>query len=539
MDLRVEVYIPGSVQTYMVNPRGERFATNPEMWQETYLSAVLRAIMYSDDANYKLAGYRKLDPVPTMEDEVRFLLAAENLFFKGWQLGSDPEIQVATVVHNHLSAGILKYFGDSGRYEQAVNLFEKLWAREPDVSALVSKAYLGMNQEVKAVQIMHRALQENPHNYVLLHVQADFLRSKGQLEWAIKLAKQAVDCAPSEYVTWARLADYYVDAGEWAAALFTLNSCPMFTYNDRDLHRLPQAARTHFPIRKLAAQSKLLNEESANDNKVDPALLRLPAPALRGTFANAYGILTKLASKIGWDVLLKCRSEVFVMEEEYRTQTTEKENNQFAAPSEPQQAASSRENGELSLDPIGKKDGKNKTSDHWLSFTQKRLCERWLDNLFMVLYEDLRVYTIWRAELAHYRSQSIPIHKSATDWEILGELSLRLHHVDEACDAFLQCVTQKFSPRAYQRLLEHCTEVGNIEQSLSMAMYLTAYNYRWYADCIFPGTIAKHIFQIIREEGLGKVSNTLISMNPSPAMLNLMQRYFAYAQEFRIEGSNM
>lgn len=546
VDLRVEVCIPGTVLTYVVNARGERHEATPEIWQETYLSAVLRAILYADDANYRLAGYRKLDPIPTMEHEIRFLLAAENLFFKGWQLGSEPEIQVATIVHNHLSAGILKYFGESSRYEQAVNLFEKLWAREPEVAALVAQSYLGMNQEVKAVQIMHRSLQQNPHNYVLLHVQCDFLREKGKLDWAIRLAKQAVSCAPSEFVTWAKLADCYVDAGEWSAALFTLNSCPMFTYNERDLHRLPQAVRTHFPIRPLAAQSKLLDEDSANDNETDVALLRLPAPALRGTFASAYKILTKLVGKIGWDELLKCRSEVFVMEEEYRSQHPKEET--------PATAPESNEST-TRPDPIGSKDdqgasGKQKQEPgHWMSFTEKRLCERWLDNLFMVLYEDLRIYTIWRAELAHYQAQSMPFRKSGTDWEILGELALRLHHPEEAHEAFLLCIGQKFSPRAYQRLMEQCVELNNIEQALSMALHLVAYNYRWYTDCVFPGAVAKSLFGLIKTEGLSKVSNILISMKPPPAMLRLMQRvrntlygnadqqYFAYAQEFRIPGS--
>ena len=48
------------------------------------------------------------------------------------------------------------------------------------------------------------------------------------------------------------------------------------------------------------------------------ALLRLPAPSLRGTFAKAYAILTQLVNRIGWDELLKTRSTIFVMEEEYR-----------------------------------------------------------------------------------------------------------------------------------------------------------------------------------------------------------------------------
>jgi hypothetical protein len=54
--------------------------------------------------------------------------------------------------------------------------------------------------------------------------------------------------------------------------------------------------------------------------QADPALQRLPAPGLRGTWARAYALLTRLVSQIGWDELLKSRSSVFVMEEEYRMQ---------------------------------------------------------------------------------------------------------------------------------------------------------------------------------------------------------------------------
>lgn len=53
------------------------------MWQEAYLSALLRAIRYADDASYRLAGYRKLDPITTVDAEIRFLKAAEDLFFRG------------------------------------------------------------------------------------------------------------------------------------------------------------------------------------------------------------------------------------------------------------------------------------------------------------------------------------------------------------------------------------------------------------------------------------------------------------------------
>jgi hypothetical protein len=62
---------------------GSRHEATPEIWQETYLSALLRAILYSDDPTYWLEAYRKLDPITTIEGELRFLQAAEALFMKG------------------------------------------------------------------------------------------------------------------------------------------------------------------------------------------------------------------------------------------------------------------------------------------------------------------------------------------------------------------------------------------------------------------------------------------------------------------------
>jgi hypothetical protein len=95
----------------------------------------------------------------------------------------------------------------------------------------------------------------------------------------------------------------------------------MFTYSERDMHRMPAPNKTHLPIKAEIMNSGIMEEDAAGrENEADPNLARLPAPALHGTFAKAYALLTRLASKIGWDDLLKCRSQVFVMEEEYRMQ---------------------------------------------------------------------------------------------------------------------------------------------------------------------------------------------------------------------------
>ena len=101
----MDVKIPGGVNAYVVDLRGERYVVSSSLsslaypdrwfhpknrheapdgiWQETYLSAVLRAILYSDDPTFFLEAYRRLEPITAPDAELRFLQAAEALFMKG------------------------------------------------------------------------------------------------------------------------------------------------------------------------------------------------------------------------------------------------------------------------------------------------------------------------------------------------------------------------------------------------------------------------------------------------------------------------
>ncbi|KAF9188645.1 hypothetical protein BGZ50_001224 [Haplosporangium sp. Z 11] len=665
VDVRVEVKIPGGVESYAVNVRGEKQEATAAIWQETYVSAMLRSILYSDDASYRIPGFRKLDPIPDVDAEKRFFEAAEQLFFRGWLLGSNPEIQVPTIVNNHLTAAIMKYCQESFRYDLGVKFFENLFEREPEVASLLAQSYIGSDEELKAINVLYEALKQFPQSYALLHVQADFLRGKGKLEMALRLAKQAVNCAPSEFTTWAKLTEVYIDLGDYESALLTLNSCPMFTFNERDLQRMPKPAKAHLPIRNDIDLS-LIDDETGREHEAtlaaielvaDPALLRLPAPSLRGTFASAYNLLTRLVSKIGWDELLRCRSLVFVMEEEYRMQKeaeesirkggkrrslnrddefpddappreqllspngtpipiikisteSEREREQEEAEEEARAKAveealekSAEENADQSMEDIklddlslssdkdqdetesgqektngdveateeGSKDDKDDKAEPQLkespikskqiekpsaaaasdeeeteddevelsfSFSNKRLCDRWLDNLFMVLYEDLRQYTIWQTEVRHFRSVQAPYRKSGTDWEIYGDLATRLHHREEAKDAYQRCADQKFSAKALVRLLEIYSDEGQLHKAMEVAIKLCVYQERWYHETIFPTAIAFNMNKLIQSEGLAKVQNTLIALNTTPAVFKLMSRFLTRAKTFDVPGSS-
>lgn len=212
--MRVEVNIPGGTDCYVLDARGDRHPATPAYWQETYLSGMIRSLLYSDDYKYPLRGFRKLNPVPDADAEKRFLDCVLELFWKGPQLGTDAEIQIATNARNHLTRALLRYFGESWRWEIAAGMLEKLAQLDPDVGGLLATAYFGMDEEVRGVRVLHDAVKRSPASYSLLLDQVGFLRGKKRLEWARDLARFAVDAAPSEFVTWAALTDVFADLGD-------------------------------------------------------------------------------------------------------------------------------------------------------------------------------------------------------------------------------------------------------------------------------------------------------------------------------------
>jgi len=353
----------------------------------------------------------------------------------------------------------------------------------------------------------------------------------------------------------------------------------MFTYQDRDFPKMPSPNKMHLPV---LAESML--DEMSDDNydpkhdQVDPTLLKLPAALLKGTFAKAYRILTEITAQIGWDTLLKCRSSVFVMEEEYRE---EKKNSSVATlrgtprpsqeggPSEndsetdveveiPQtngngtptgeEKEEAMENGEVIIEkpehtvmPEEVKAGSEESSDRkqaekYTHIHNKRLCERWLDNLFMVLYEDLRVYTIWRSEFAQYKQQSLPYKKNATEWEVLGELAERLHHHEEALETYHTTLQLRFSPKALKGILADQERRKDSRGALNSIIKLTAWQYRWYSE--FSPALLYSVRKLIAEEGAVKVRSIVQATSYPQSVLDLTHHYAQLCMAFRSSGSD-
>jgi len=69
-------------------------------------------------------------------------------------------------------------------------------------------------------------------------------------------------------------------------------------------------------------------------------------------------------------------------------------------------------------------------------------------------------------------------------WEILGDLALRLQHKEEAKDAFQRCLDSKFSAKALLKLLEMYSAEGDLQRTLNIAIRLTTYHHRYVLSCV-------------------------------------------------------
>lgn len=606
------------------------------LWQETYVSSLARCLLDTEDEDVSRLGglveVRKLNPFAINPNLVidSFVKGFEKLFFEGPKLGCCVEIPQPTLVNNYLVDAFLKLVKLVKNYDEALAVLARLREKEPSVVSLVAKVYFMKDEEIKAIDLVYEAIQKDKRDTNLLLIQAQFCVDKGRNDLALELAKQAVKSSPSDFVSWAMLVKVYTNLRDYENALLTLNSCPMNSHKEKfslkrvvplrgggeDLH-LPSPVDV-----TMEEVSSLQNDELAYEQRnLDPQLAGLPASNLKSTFAKAYELLTDIVIKTGWETLLKYRAKVFVMEEEYRKDkisnsklnlakdrknsvvsaqnggednvstiavksplrdghNTEvhSENGEVPEPSSTKSEAVESDAAEVTtesetVEVLSDVEPEDNASSSNGDFKMKRLCERWLDNLFMLLYEDLRAYTVWQAEYVHFKAQQMEFKKTTLEWELLGQLAFRLKHFKEGSVAFSNALRGRFSARSQKEMLTcyikertrilarnstSTNVVANYTKSLNLlndkilecCIKLLVWNHRWYCD--FSYTLLDTLSDLVEKEGLLRVktsvqaqysdvpsthSSSSSSAGGNRGITNLMDQLYGFLGE--INGENI
>jgi Chs5-Arf1p-binding protein BUD7/BCH1 len=154
----------------------------------------------------------------------------------------------------------------------------------------------------------------------------------------------------------------------------------------------------------------------------------------------------------------------------------------------------------------------------------------------MVLYEDLRVYTIWRTQMAQHRAQQVQYRRSAEEWEILGALSERLQHYDEGAEAYRACLSLRFSPKALAGVLQAYRKLNLTQETVSSVIRLVTWQFRWYSQ--FSPELLQTVRCLIEDQGAVKTRSIIQATNLPQPVLDLTHSYAQLCAEFRSNGSD-
>eukprot|EP00124_Ichthyophonus_hoferi_P002813 Ihof_evm2s211 gene=Ihof_evmTU2s211 len=606
VDVRVEVTMPGSVNAYVLDAQGRRFGCDDRMWQEVHVCAVLRALYNHDPFADHIECLRYLYPIETPADEATFLKAAEALFFEGKFLGTDELTAPPNNVNNRLAVGVMNYFSNSLRYAQVpsslpslavggLDFFSRFQSEDPEVVALIASAMDQFEQTSSAVHLLARTLLTAPPSAPMMLCESQLLLNMGQPAKALeltnrkrlslirffhspmkfKIAKLAVDLAPAQAKLWLNLATMYVVNEDFAMALIALNVAPMAHVNEDFAmalialnvapmaHGIDQAQYEPQDNARISNGCEIIQDMMDEEGEGDQTLASLPANSLRGTFVDAYQVLTRILSVITWDTLLMYRSNVFLMENEYAVSakadqsesvndvteginhldvTNQRESMTIKEEEEQEQSELSESIAEEKETAIGQTTNPNDPSPNGeptdadydkaseaisssIGSSQnmgrasiervasptpiatrpvpggKRLLERWLDQLFTALYQDLMCSVIWTAQDQHARRTHSHNDHTIGDYLRFGILSKRLGRKEEACRAFQMCTSRGFCLRGHLHLLDTYSSDGFVEETLATVDTICRF-YETNSELTVPHTVYTAVFRLIAKHGL-------------------------------------
>lgn len=668
-DIRVEARIPGGITAYAISANGTKMATTPEMWNEVFVASILRAIFAqagdpgnwgtwwggapptavlvasnigasSVGGNGNLNGdsiassgttspsllshplhddslgwvaMRRLDPLPSLALEGRFLDACARLVKSAWCLGSAQGHPTGDALTNFLTQGILRYFLITcQRPAVARAFFERpsvASALGPDAqAAILATCLLAEDREPEAIRTLVEAISREPaRSPACLLVEGSFLASRGRHEEALLATREAVRSSPLDYGAWLALARAQIRCEQYIQGLLSLNGCPLtlapepagWTVSPGTKLWTPTCgsragdtdapsdggstskskAKTGGPSPALTHSMTMATVSTATATSIPPtsptltdspssltlapplaldmisfpgmapssALLeRLRGQRLRGAVAVAYQVLVSLEKIIGWDELLRLRSRIFIMEDEYRQQQQQ----QQEVGSTINIGLMNGDKMEESMEQISlDEDVPNATGSSSNAIGQtvhgKRMCEKWLDSLFMILFEDLRLYTLLQGELAKARQDptnatSRTPHRSARDWLLLGNLCARLQRPEEAKEAYRRCVEGAggaWCQAAWLALLGRYTSEGKVGSALTAAGRILLYEAALYQETpVRTSPVARYLMHLVRDQGLVRCQTTLVGLNLNSRADGLIRKYLEVATNVQSIG---
>ncbi|SCW00743.1 LAFE_0C10968g1_1 [Lachancea fermentati] len=549
------------------------------IWEETFISGFIRSIIISKDKERKLPG---LVEIPFGLDNgltycEKFVPVICKFLPRGIESGCDlTKHSQPSLKNNYLLHSLQEFLMISPNlYDVTIDSLEDLIKNDGEnelcyrIAMIAIMVQSGTNDMVAIKTINNTIKKFYPLNFLhlrqhdltnivdLLCLQIEFLLSKNDYELALPIAKKITELSSDNFDAWYKLSECYLQMGEYELGLLSINSMPqmpmvdsckeamteqklegfyyqnpsgigphselqsnefnhvcssMKEYKEKDLESLifgrivmPNGNKRGYieniwngsclqlgPI--YGPQSKnLINFVSPQEvNSIgNPLLLRRNSMAkqLSWSLSQVYGLVMFIVSSIGWNSFLELRSKTFVMEREYlgtrRTLTQE--------------------------------------------IKSKRLCERWLDDLFLDIYDDLKI----AMQSQEHREQKY----SGLEWELLGLTLLRTRNWSEAVACLRTSIMARFDLVSAEKLLklylsDDFTEKGALDPDAVLALLVdkVSYESRFYDTFQLPNLLI--LRKLCAFEGVESIRNHVYALpSAQKGFVSLMDRFLDYIKE--------
>ncbi|AGO13235.1 AaceriAFR088Wp [[Ashbya] aceris (nom. inval.)] len=530
VDVRIRFESERAFQVYAVDcAADEQVQLSDVLWEETFVSGCIRSMVINSDLRRKVPGLIEYpigaDNGVSYCENVIFLLC--KYLPRGKETGVDVTVHTsATGVQNYLVETLLRFLSITpGLYDYAIKCLQQLIDSDPKnefiYRLMQAKVAMGSNSnELEAVRllnstaarflpdiaVLHRRDLDNTID--LLNAQVEFLLQRKDYELALPLAQKATSLVHDNFLSWQQLAKCYSGLEQYENALLAINCMPrlaqgspgyaasMIDLVDSNYYKRPMSmgpksdlysVETNYishsvphsnhmamqtmifgrivmsrpshtagcieeiwdgPCTKLGpiygpdSCNLLAFVSSSESNAIkDRSVLQRNSPLARLSSGEerVYSLLMDIVAHIGWNRFLDIRARIFVMRSEHCPSPT-------VVP----------------------------------ALKQKRLCEKWLDELFLNLYEDLCV------------SANSPLHtqnleNSGLEWQLLGLTLLRTRYIDEAVACLRTSILVRFDVISANKLL-HLFLDGklsslDIDVVLRLLVANAAYAARFYDWC--------------------------------------------------------
>lgn len=559
------------------------------IWEETFVSSCMRSLLTNVDPERKLPGLVEYPFAIAQGSTTNCQRAIKSLckfLPRLVECGWDPTKSVhPTVLRNNLTETLLTLLSIAPELIGfTLQHLEKLGDKDPgskvyyDITR-VAVMRLDGERDMEMIALIGKVLSslfpsleltpprdsDSLHlvNCItdLLNVQAKFLLERGDSDLGLAVSKFATELSSDTFDSWYNLAQCYIQLERYDKALVAINCMPRLADTDRlkvalwnqstlvDYYKkplggsVPRCDLSSNEINNLSSTMKNTKETDllelvygrivmANEsgrgcikelwenacmdlgpiygpqagnliNFVSPQEVKLVADInllARNTVAKSPSwfeeqvcdLLMALAARIGWNGLLQLRSQLFVMEKEYSGDTqTDLNSKGNAAP----------------------------------ELRRKRLCERWLDQLFLDLYDDLRISAL--------SQEHRDVKYSGLEWELLGIILLRTWNLHDAVACLRTSIMARFDPISCSRLLQLYMKQDPQQQSaldsdlvLELVTMQIAYRARFYdsfqvpsllvlyrlSNYIDPDTIRNRIMALpLAERGILAMVDSMLS----------------------------